>query len=310
MKSIEGIIPVMLTPFTAEGSVDYPALKRLVEWYIAHQVDGLFAVCQSSEMQFLTLDERINITKCVVEQVAGRIPVMASGHISDDLETQINELQAMSECGSDVLVLVTNHLDPENKGSDVFYEYLNTLMAQLPKELPLGLYECPAPYRRLLTDEELQFCANSGRFVALKDVSCDLATVTRRVSLVKDTPLHIINANAAIAYPAIQAGSKGFCGVFTNFHPELYHWLYHQHNDDPTLADELSIFLSLSAVVENLGYPKNAKIYHQLLGNNNFNSDYCRTIKDDVVEKYWALDVLLNQIKQGTNIYLNKINKL
>lgn len=310
MKSIEGIIPVMLTPFTAEGSVDYAALKRLVEWYIDHQVDGLFAVCQSSEMQFLTLEERIQITKCVVKQVNGRIPVMTSGHISDDLNTQIRELQAMAECGADVLVLVTNHLDPENKGSEVFHEYLKVLMDNLPKDLPLGLYECPAPYRRLLTDEELQFCANSGRFVALKDVSCDLATVTRRVSLVKDTPLHIINANAAIAYPAIQAGSKGFCGVFTNFHPELYHWLYHQHDEAPELANELSIFLSLSAVVENLGYPKNAKIYHQLLNSNNFTSDFCRVIKDDVVEKYWALDVLLNQIKQGTDIYLNKIKNI
>ncbi|CAG9298154.1 dihydrodipicolinate synthase family protein [Celerinatantimonas diazotrophica] len=310
MKSIEGVIPVMLTPFTDSGDVDYAALKRLVQWYLDHQVDGLFAACQSSEMQYLSLEERVKITRCVVAQVAGRVPVMTSGHISDDLQTQVNELQAMAETGADVLVLVTNHLDPEQQGSDVFYESLHTILASLPESLALGLYECPAPYRRLLSDEELLYCANSGRFVALKDVSCDLATVTHRVNLVAETPLNIINANAAIAYPAMQAGSKGFCGVFTNFHPELYHWLYHQRNEDLSLANELSIFLSLSAVVENLGYPKNAKIYHQLLNNHNFESDYCRVIKDDVIEKYWALDVLLNQIKEGTEFYLNKIKNI
>lgn len=310
MKSIEGVIPVMLTPFTGDGDVDYAALKRLVTWYLNHQVDGLFATCQSSEMQYLSLEERVNITRCVVEQVAGRVPVMTSGHISDDLDAQINELQAMAETGADVLVLVTNHLDPQQQGSDTFYESLNTILENLPESLALGLYECPAPYRRLLSDEELLYCANSGRFVALKDVSCDLATVTRRVELVSQTSLNIINANAAIAYPAMQAGSKGFCGVFTNFHPELYHWLYHQRHEDLSLADELSIFLSLSAVVENLGYPKNAKIYHQILNNHNFESDYCRVIKDDVVKKYWALDVLLKQIKEGTEFYLNKIQNI
>ena len=45
-----GVWPVMLTPFTEENQVDYPALKELVEWYIENGVDGLFAVCQSSEM--------------------------------------------------------------------------------------------------------------------------------------------------------------------------------------------------------------------------------------------------------------------
>jgi dihydrodipicolinate synthase/N-acetylneuraminate lyase len=86
---------------------------------------------------------------------------------------------------------------------------LNTLLDALPKELPLGLYECPAPYRRLLTDDEFSWCANSGRFVVLKDVSCDLPTVERRVKLAQGTPLNVINANAAIAWPAILAGSQG-----------------------------------------------------------------------------------------------------
>ena len=52
-----GAWPVMLTPFTEEGKVDYKGLERLIEWYIENGVSGLFAVCQSSEMFFLSLEE-------------------------------------------------------------------------------------------------------------------------------------------------------------------------------------------------------------------------------------------------------------
>ncbi|GKX53420.1 dihydrodipicolinate synthase family protein [Budvicia aquatica] len=307
MKKIDGIVPVMLTPFTEQNEIDYPGLARLVDWYLHQGVDALFAVCQSSEMQFLSLKERCELARFVVQRVNGRVPVIASGHISDALDKQIEELQAMAQTGIDALVLVTNHLDPQNRGQTAFISTLDALLAALPAELPLGLYECPAPYRRLLSDEELSYCANSGRFVVLKDVSCDLPTVTRRVKMVADTPLNIINANAAIAYPAMLAGSKGFSGVFTNFHPELYHWLYHHGSQHPELAQELATFLSLAAVTETLGYPKNAKIYHQRLGT--FGSDLCRVNKDNVLEKFWGLSVLLEQIQTGTEFYQKKITK-
>ncbi|KFX04367.1 dihydrodipicolinate synthetase [Pectobacterium betavasculorum] len=308
MKEINGIVPVMLTPFTDSNDIDYPGLEKLIDWYLAKGVDALFAVCQSSEMLFLSLPERVALARFVVEKVNGRVPVIASGHVSDDIEEQIHELRAMSETGIDALVLVTNHLDPHNQGSEVFYATLNRLLAALPPDIPLGLYECPAPYRRLLSDEELNYCAQTSRFVVLKDVSCDLPTVIHRVALTAGTPLNIINANAAIAFEAMKAGSRGFSGVFTNFHPELYRWLYHHHARDPELAQELATFLSLAAVTETLGYPKNAKIYHQHQGT--FSSAHCRVNQDDVLEKHWGLAVLLEQIRTGTAHYNNKIKQI
>lgn len=305
MKTINGIVPVMLTPFTTDDKIDYSGLEKLIEWYIDKGVDALFAVCQSSEMQYLTLEERIELAQFVVRHVNGRIPVIASGHISDDIETQKIELSAMAQTGIDALVLVTNHLDPLQEGSDVFYRSLNTLLETLPLSLPLGLYECPAPYRRLLSDDEFTWCANSGRFIVLKDVSCDLQTVERRVQLAKGTPLNVINANAAIAWPAIMAGSQGFSGVFTNFHPELYSWLWREGKKQRDLADELAVFLSLGAVTESLGYPKNAKIYHQRLGT--FNCINCRVNNEDVLKKFWGLTVILDQIRTGTQQWSHRI---
>ena len=79
MKPIEGIVPVMLTPFTDQNEIDWAGLDKLIDWYLAAGVDALFAVCQSSEMQFLSLEERTSLARFVVEKVQGRIPVIASG---------------------------------------------------------------------------------------------------------------------------------------------------------------------------------------------------------------------------------------
>ncbi|AJY12513.1 dihydrodipicolinate synthase family protein [Burkholderia dolosa] len=303
--TIDGIVPVMLTPFDDAGAIDYAGLERLIEWYLAHGSDALFAVAQSSEMQFLSLAERAELARFVVERVGGRVPVVASGHISDDLDAQVAELRAAAESGAQAVVLVTNHLDPQREGTAVFLDRLRRLLARLPSDLPLGLYECPAPYRRLLTDDELHACIDTGRFVMLKDVSCDLDTVKRRVALAAGSPLKILNANAAIAWDAMKAGSAGFNGVFTNFHPDLYRWLRLHGDSDPALADELSTFLVVSAVSEALGYPALAKLYHQRIGT--FGSIRCRAIDYDVRERFWALDAVLDKIVAGTEHFRRRI---
>jgi 4-hydroxy-tetrahydrodipicolinate synthase len=248
-------------------------------------------------MQFLSLEERIELARFVAQKAAGRVPVIASGHVSESREDQLTELTSIAATGVDGLVLVTNRLDPKGEGSAAFMDRLRWLLDRLPADLPLGLYECPAPYRRLLTDDELKFCAESGRFVILKDVSCDLATVKRRVALTKDSKLAIVNANAAIAFDAMKAGSAGFTGVFTNFHPDLYKWLMTRHSTDPALADELSVYLALAAMAEPMGYPKLAKLYHRRLGT--FSCIKSRAVDFDIQERFWALDALLDKIMQG-----------
>ena len=304
-QRIEGIVPVMITPYQESGEIDYAGLERLVEWYIAKGADALFAVCQSSEMQFLSIKERSELGKFVVKQAAGRVPVVVSGHISDDPYSQLEELTVAAETGADGVVLVTNHLDPKNRGCDVFLGNLKWLLDRLPKDMPLGLYECPAPYRRMLSDDELRFCIDSGRFVMLKDVSCDLATVKRRVAMAAGTPFAILNANAAIAYDAMKAGSRGFNGVNTNFHPDLYKWLYTSGAQHPQLADEVATFLVLAALSEAFGYPVLAKMYHQRIGT--FASIKSRTITFDVRERFWALDAILDKVVAGTEAMRAKI---
>ena len=301
--SISGVVAVMLTPFTDDGEVDYASLERLIEWYLANGVDALFAVCQSSEMQYLSLEERVSIARFVVRQARGRAPVIASGHVSETLADQTAELTAMSNTGAHGLVLVTNRLDPANRGTEAFNSALGSLLEALPAELPLGLYECPAPYRRLVSDAELRVCLDTGRFVTMKDVSCDLATVKRRLAMAAGSNFTLINANAAIAYPAMRAGSPGFSGISTNLHPDLYAWLYRAPRSK--LADELASFLVMAGLSEGYGYPALAKICHQRLGT--LTSARCRVIDYDARDRVWALDAIVDSLLAGSEAYRSRI---
>lgn len=305
-KKIEGIVAVMLTPFRDDGAIDYPGLERLIEWYLANGVDVLFAVCQSSEMLFMSLEERVALSRFVVEKTGGRVPVVSSGHVSDTPEGQLEELTAIAATGPDAVILITNRLDPQNEGTTVFRRNLDWLLDRLPADLKLGLYECPAPYRRLVSDKELEYCAGTGRFIALKDVCCDLETIKRRIRIVEKTPLAIINANGTIALEAMQAGSKGYSGVFTNFHPDLYAWMYRSWRSHEALARELSAFLVTAAVSELMGYPAIAKLYHTKLGTFGFIKS--RAIDYDIRERFWwGGEPVLDKIREGSEIFRQRI---
>ena len=117
-----GIWPVMITPWTDNNTPDFRAIEALTNWYIDKGCTGIFAVCQSSEMFYLSEQEKLDIAKCVAETVDGRIQVVASGHTADDKATQFREIENMMKIpGIGAYVLVSNRLDQKNEGEEVFY---------------------------------------------------------------------------------------------------------------------------------------------------------------------------------------------
>ena len=251
--------PVMLTPYTEEGAVDYASLERLIAWYEANGVSGLFAVCQSSEMFSLSLRERVDIARFVKEHA--HVPVIASGHVSTDRADQLDELRRVADTGVDAVVLISNRMAPDREGPDVWKKNLEWLLERLPESVPLGIYECPAPYKWLLSDEELAFCAGSGRFRFMKDTCCDLATLKRRAAILSGTPMRRYNANIATLLDSLRAGCAGFSGVMANFHPDLFAWLLENYERYPAEAERLQAALTMCALIERQCYPVNAK-YH------------------------------------------------
>jgi 4-hydroxy-tetrahydrodipicolinate synthase len=261
-----GVWPTMITPFTDAGEIDDAALERLIDWYIAHGVSGLFAVCQSSEMFFLSLEERTRLAAFVKAKAAGRVPVIASGHISDGLDAQVMELRRMAETGVDALVLITNRLARADEPDDVWRRNMAPLMSELPPDVPLGLYECPYPYKRLLSPELLAWAAQTGRFLFLKDTSCDADQIKAKLNAVRHTPLRIYNANSATLLHTLKMGVHGYSGVMANFHPSLYVRLAECWASRPADAEALADMLSMMSLIEKQLYPVNAKYYLMLEG--------------------------------------------
>lgn len=270
-----GVWPVMLTPFTEDNHIDDESLKRLVDWYIRSGVDGLFAVCQSSEMFFLSLEERVHLTEAVVRAAAGRVPVIASGQVSDQLEEQVREVNAVAACGPDAVILITNRFAAQDESDEVWFSNLQKLLDRLDPSVPLGFYECPYPYKRVLSPELLSRAAATGRFYLMKDTCCDAALIREKLKAIQGTPLKLYNANTATLLDSLKNGAAGYSGVMANFHPELYVWLCRNFNTNPGQAALVSDFLTIASFIEHKPYPVNAKYHQQLIGN--FSSLYTRT---------------------------------
>ena len=262
-----GVWPVMLTPFDGQREIDWDSLRRLIDWYIAAGVNGLFANCQSSEMFFLSDAESLQLTCFVLDYVDGRVPVVASGHTACGLSQQIEQLSRMAETGVDSVILISNRLAMPDEGDDVLLMNLQRLTDALPATVGLGVYECPYPYKRLLSDEAVAWCAQSGRYTFIKDTCCDIETIRRRVDLCRGSGLRIANANGQTLLPSLRAGADGYSGVMTNFHPDLYVWLCDHWQDEPEKAEILAAYLATASLVEHLDYPVCAKDYQQSIGN-------------------------------------------
>lgn len=257
-----GVWPTMIAAFDEQGNLDLAANAQITNNLIKKGSDGLFAVCQSSEMFFLNLEEKAALAKCVVEAAGGRVPVIASGHTSERIEDQIKELEAIWKTGVNAVVLVSNRLAKEDEDTDVFMHNLKTILEALP-EVTFGIYECPYPYRRLLSNDELKWCADSGRIVFLKDVSCDIEIERERVKIVKGSKLRLFNANTETLLDSLIAGYVGYNGVMGNFHIDIYKWLFENYKNNSTLAREIQNELTRTAEIEKLAYPVNAKYHMQ-----------------------------------------------
>ena len=249
----------MLTPFKPDGEVDYEGLWRLTDWYIENGCSGLFAVCQSSEMFFLSKEERLNVARSVVEYAKSRVPVIACGNLSGTLDEQVIETDQMAGTGVDAVILITNQFASAEESDAVWLERCEEFLKRIDGDIPLGFYECPYPYKRLISLENLKKCAGTGRFYFLKDTCCDLETIKRRLDAVSGTTLKIYNANSATLLDSLLWGAHGFSGVMANFHPALYAYLCSHMRDGH--IQKLQDFLTVAAWAENKYYPMNAKYY-------------------------------------------------
>ena len=299
-QKYRGIWPVMLTPFTEQKEIDWTSLERLIEWYLSAGVHGLFADCQSSEMFFLSDEESLELVKFVVKCVKGRVPVVASGHTANAFNHQREQLIKMSDTGVDAVILISNRLALAGESDALALENLQRLTLDVPNHVDLGIYECPFPYKRLLSEETVAWCAQSGRYTFIKDTCCSLPIIKRRLALTKGSRLHLANANSQTLLASLQEGCQAYSGVMANFHPELYVWLYENFQTQPEKAQRLADYLSTAALAENLNYPVCAKSFQQQIGN--FSTHTCRVRSSQGYRETFFPQAIDSMVQLGRDI--------
>lgn len=258
----DGVYPVMLTPFTADGAeVDYKCLFDLAKWYLESGSAGLFPVAQSSEMYTLNSEERLNCAK-VVKEAAGDKPVLASGTFDGTPEEQAAFINLMAK-EVDVVIVLVSMLCKKEDSNEVWMERMNKIL-ELTPGVPMGIYECPAPYHRLLTPEMLTQLAATGRFLFIKDTSRENTLISKKINALsglKDSPFRWYNGNVTTTLHSLKAGGNGYGGVSANFYPWVHAWLCANHKTEPEKAVKVQRFLTVAEMVVKTMYPQSAKEY-------------------------------------------------
>ncbi|WP_373519220.1 dihydrodipicolinate synthase family protein [Pricia sp.] len=266
-KLAKGLWPVMLTPFNDSNRLDLDTLRRLTEFYIASGADGLFANCLSSEMFQLTDGERLRITRTVVETVNGRLPVIATGSFSNDIGVSANFIKKIYDTGIKAVVISTNQPCNEQGKDNVFKSNMEMLMTKTGS-IPLGLYECPVPYKRLMVPETLGWLADSGRFLYHKDTSCDLDDIKTKIDVTKNTVLGVYNAHVPTGIESLKYGARGLSPIGANLYPELFSGLLARLNDKGKQkeVEKLNDALNMMDTIIHRNYPYAAKLFLQKRG--------------------------------------------
>ncbi len=260
-----GVYPTMITPYTKENKIDYDAVLGILEWYSKNGVDGVFAICQSSEIFFLSFEERLELLRFIKKNLPAGMNLVASGHTADDIDRQIYEAKAFINEGIDAYVFIANRFAREDEGADVFMKNYSAVVSSLP-DIGFGVYECPYPYKRLMTADIIKKCLDISPLQFIKDTCCSISMVKEKLQAAQGTGLKIFNANGAELLTTLKMGCSGYSGVMANFHPEIYSWLCKNFEKEPEKAQRVQNFLGFASTVECQCYPVNAKYHMNLCG--------------------------------------------
>jgi 4-hydroxy-tetrahydrodipicolinate synthase len=264
MSNEKKFVPVMITPFNLKAKVDFDAVSKLVDFYLAAGVKGFFANCLSSEMYSISEDERLELTQHIVKYVKGRVPVVATGSFGLTIEDKAEFTKRIYSTGVNAVILITGHYANVDESDEVLLSNFDKML-RLTGNIPLGLYECPAPYKRILRPDVFRKLLETERFIYHKDTTCDVEKVRAKLAVIPaDNPrFEFYDAHTPNAMYSIQAGAKGMSAIAGNFYPEILAWLCNNATD-PNKQEEVEWLQSEISRVDPLihqAYPLSAKYF-------------------------------------------------
>lgn len=268
METIKkGLIPVMITPFKGNGEIDYNTLTELTNLYIEAGAVGLFANCLSSEMFELNPQERIQITKHIIKVVDNRVPVVATGTFEGSMQEKADNIKQIYDTGVEAVIVITGLLADKAESSTIFDEKVYQLL-DLTETIPLGFYECPVPYKRILSAHQLGEYIKTGRIIYHKDTCLDIIQIKEKVSVCKDYHFGLYDAYMGHAVESLKAGATGLSCIQGNYFPELIVWLcnnYHDANLNNEVNEVQQFFIDNMVVMHDV-YPIAAKYFLKISG--------------------------------------------
>lgn len=285
----KAFIPVMLTPFTEAGEIDFDGLTELTEHYLRAGAKGLFANCLSSEMYELSEDERLQLIRHVLKVADGRVPVVATGTFERNIPAQAAFIKKVHELGTEAVIVITSMMAEADEDDEVLNRNMHELI-RLTDNVPLGFYECPRPYKRLLSASQLQSFVETGRIKYHKDTCLDIVQVREKIAACAGYEFGLYDAYMVNAVASMSAGAAGLSCIQGNYFPALVVWLCDNY-DRTDISDEINAvekFFSTNMDVMHDYYPFSAKYCLQKQGLKI--STICRTIgaemTPEILEKF------------------------
>ncbi len=258
-------VPVMITPFNLKAKVDLDAVSRLIDFYLAAGVKGFFANCLSSEMFSISEDERLELTKHIVDYVNGAVPVVATGSFGLTIEDKAEFTRKIYDTGIDAVIMITGHFANLEDGDDVLLRNFDKMFS-LTGDIPLGMYECPAPYKRIISTDVFKTLLGANRLVYHKDTSIKPEFVKAKLdvlSSLENNTLEFYDAHSPNAMFSLQAGAKGMSSISGNFYPEILVWMCNNATN-PEKQEDVQWLQSEITRVDPLihqAYPMSAKYF-------------------------------------------------
>lgn len=218
MAIFEGAGVAIITPFLANGDVNYPKMEELVEEQIAGGTDAIIVCGTTGESSTMSHEEHLNVIRFVCEKVNKRIPVIA-GTGSNSTSEAIYLSQEAEKAGSDGLLLVTPYYNKATQNGLI--AHYKAIAAAV--NIPILLYHIPGRTGVTMTPQTIvTLCKEVPNIVGVKEASGNFSTIAKIMSLA-DGCVDLYSGNDDQIVPLLSLGGKGVISVLSNVAPKQTH---------------------------------------------------------------------------------------
>jgi len=218
-KPIRGSIVALVTPLLPNGQVDYPTLRKLIDWHIAQGTDCIGVVGTTGESPTVNVEEHCEIIRVAVEQSAGKVPIMAGCGANSTAEA-IELAQFAQKVGANCqLQVVPYYNKPTQEG-----QYLHFAAIAEAVDLPVILYNVPGRTVADMSHETVLRLTKVPGIVGIKEAT---GNIERAQWLIKETPADfaVYSGDDPTAVALMLCGGHGNVSVTANVAPKLMHEL-------------------------------------------------------------------------------------